>query len=385
MGTIITRTRDDGTKAYRAQIVRKKGGKIVHRESETFERQAAAKAWLSARETALKQPGALERVEDPILADVIDRYIAESARIGRTKLQALNKIKTYAIALLRCSKIGSTQIIEFAQEIKERQGIQAATVSNYLSHLGAIFTIARPAWGYPLDDKAMDDAFLVGNRLGITGTSRRRERRPTLAELDKIMTYFGRRKVGTMPMQNIIAFAIFSTRRQEEITLIRWPDYEPASDGEPARVLVRDMKHPGEKIGNDTWCDLPPEAAAIIEAMPRQGDLIFPYNSRSVSANFTRACQMLEINIEGMADHDCLHFHDLRHDGVSRLFEMGATIPRAASVSGHKNWQSLQRYTHIRKTGDKYAGWKWANPQQDAQQTRYGPRSLRAVRKEADK
>jgi hypothetical protein len=29
-------------------------------------------------------------------------------------------------------------------------------------------------------------------------------------------------------MQNIIAFATFSTRRQEEITRISWTDFEPA-------------------------------------------------------------------------------------------------------------------------------------------------------------
>ena len=32
-----------------------------------------------------------------------------------------------------------------------------------------------------------------------------------------------------------------------------------------------------------------------------------------------------------------LHFHDLRHEGVSRLFEMGKTIPQAAGVSGHRS------------------------------------------------
>src|SRR5215831_10607941 len=56
---------------------------------------------------------------------------------------------------------------------------------------------------------------------------------------------------------------------------------------------------------------------------------------------------------------DDLRFHDLRHEGISRLFEMGKTIPQAAAVSGHRSWTSLKRYTHIRQTGDKYKGWKW--------------------------
>jgi integrase len=54
-----------------------------------------------------------------------------------------------------------------------------------------------------------------------------------------------------------------------------------------------------------------------------------------------------------------LHFHDLRHEGISRLFEVGRSIPQVAAVSGHRSWQSLQRYAHLRQTGDKYAGWKW--------------------------
>ena len=57
-------------------------------------------------------------------------------------------------------------------------------------------------------------------------------------------------------MQKIVAFALFSTRRQEEITLLRWDDLD--RDG----ILVRDMKHPGDKKGNDVWCEVPPEALA---------------------------------------------------------------------------------------------------------------------------
>jgi integrase len=98
-------------------------------------------------------------------------------------------------------------------------------------------------------------------------------------------------------------------------------------------------------------CELTPEAIQIIDSMPRVGSRIFPYTTDAISAAFTDACKIL-----GIED---LHFHDLRHEGISRLFEMGRTIPQVAVVSGHKSWSSLKRYTHIRATGDKYAGWKW--------------------------
>ena len=346
MGTIVPRKRKDGTIGYTAQIVIKAEGK-VHREAKTFDRRQAAAAWLEARERVLRRPGALDRLDDPTLSAVIDQYLAQTRKvIGRTKAQVLRTIKTYPMADMRCSKIGSSDIVEFAQALP----VAPQTAQNYLSHLSAIFRVARPAWGHPLDYQAMKDAFIVTGRMGITGKGRSRDRRPTLPELDRLMTHFGTvktRRPESVPMQKIVVFALFSTRRLEEITRIAWADYDQT------RVLVRDMKHPGDKAGNDTWCELPEEAAAVIEAMPRRGKEIFPYSTDAIGAAFTRACKFL-----GIED---LHFHDLRHEGISRLFEMSKTIPQVAYVSGHRSWQSLKRYSHLRQVGDKYADWKWKN------------------------
>jgi hypothetical protein len=49
MGTIVARKRKDGSTGYTAQILRKKSGKIIHREAETFDRRQAAAAWLKRR------------------------------------------------------------------------------------------------------------------------------------------------------------------------------------------------------------------------------------------------------------------------------------------------------------------------------------------------
>jgi integrase len=351
MGTVIPRKRSDGSTGYQAQLLIKRGGKIVHREGRTFDRKQAAAAWLEKREKELAKPGSFERLRapDPILAAVIDRYTDESIKkIGRTKAQVLRAIKTYDIASKTCSEITSTDVIAFANQLIIK--VTPQTVANYLSHLAAVFAVARPAWGYPLDQTAMKDAFVVAKRLGIASKSRERDRRPTLDELDKVMEHFGerlKRRPSSIPMQRVIGFAIFSTRRLEEITRILWKDL----DVEGSRVLVRDMKNPGEKIGNDVWCELPAEAMQIVLSMPKRHAEIFPYCGDTIGTNFTRACQLLDI-ID-------LHFHDLRHDGVSRLFEIGRNIPQVAAVSGHRSWSSLKRYTHLRQTGDKYARWKW--------------------------
>ena len=43
-----------------------------------------------------------------------------------------------------------------------------------------------------------------------------------------------------------------------------------------------------------------------------------------------------------------LHFHDLRHEAISRLFEMGLSVPEVALVSGHRTPAQLFRYTQMR-------------------------------------
>jgi integrase len=66
---------------------------------------------------------------------------------------------------------------------------------------------------------------------------------------------------------------------------------------------------------------------------------VFPYNGRSTGTAFRRACKELKI--------EDLHFHDLRHEGTSRLFEAGFGIEQVSVVTGHKDWKMLKRYTHL--------------------------------------
>ena len=65
MGTIIARKRKDGSTGYLAQVLKKQGGRIVHREAKTFHRKQAAVAWLAKRETELAEPGGIERARAP--------------------------------------------------------------------------------------------------------------------------------------------------------------------------------------------------------------------------------------------------------------------------------------------------------------------------------
>ena len=46
-----------------------------------------------------------------------------------------------------------------------------------------------------------------------------------------------------------------------------------------------------------------------------------------------------------------LHFHDLRHEAISRFFEKGLSVPEVALISGHRDLRMLLRYTHPMSEG----------------------------------
>ncbi len=353
MGSITVRKRKDGSAAYTAQIRIMQKGVTVYQESQTFDRKTTAQAWIKKRESDMAQPGAIDKAnrKGVTVKEMIDLYLEEHEKIrplGKTKRATLKAISETWLGKLNDKEVTSQKLVEFGNYRMEHDGIQAQTVGNDLAHLGAVLAVARPAWGYDIDPMAMPDARRVLRKMGAVSRSKERERRPTLPELKAIIEYFTEmrsRRKQEIDMVRVVAFALFSTRRQEEITRIRWD----AMDESRQAVLITDMKNPGQKFGNDVWCHVPDEAWRIMHSMPKVADEVFPYNHRSISASFTRACSFLEI--------DDLHFHDLRHDGVSRLFEMGWDIPKVAFVSGHRDWNSMRRYTHLRGKGDPYKGW----------------------------
>jgi hypothetical protein len=113
-------------------------------------------------------------------------------------------------------------------------------------------------------------------------------------------------------------------------------------------LLIRNRKDPRRKNGNDQRIPLLDvsgyDACQIVEEQRKfagsNRGRIFPYNGRSVGTAFRRQCRELKI--------EDLHFHDLRHEGTSRLFEAGFSIEQVALVTDHKDWKMLRRYTHLK-------------------------------------
>ncbi|MBR9764053.1 MAG: hypothetical protein GYB53_11140 [Rhodobacteraceae bacterium] len=147
MGSITERRRGNGSIAYRAAVVIRRDDRR-HTFTQAFDREQAAKQWIAKEERELSAPGGLERATTPeaTRGDAIDRYLSESRpAVGKTKAQVLETIKGFDLSSRPWAEITSDTYVEFADEISE--GRKPQTVGNYLSHLSAIFAIARPAWG----------------------------------------------------------------------------------------------------------------------------------------------------------------------------------------------------------------------------------------------
>jgi integrase len=311
--------------SWRAQIRRKD-----HNETATFSTKAAALEWARKVESDIdaKKRAKIHGATGISIADAIDAYRQEMT-IGRTKDNVLGHLKT-GLGAVQLSDLTPQDIIKY---VKER-GYGPSTAQIELSILGTLLKVAGVAWKYHVPENVVKTARDSLKMTGKVKKSRQRDRRPTAKELKDLCAYFD--KKSTLPMRDLIWFAIHTAMRAGEITRLRWADY----NRKHKTIVIRDRKDPHEKMGNHQTVPLLDEAIKIIERQPEDGELIFPYNEATFSSIFPRACQAL-----GIED---LRWHDLRHEGASRLFERGYQIHEVALFTGHKDWAMLKRYTQLR-------------------------------------
>ena len=353
MASIRARKKKDGSTSYTAVIRLTVSGK-AHSETMTSPDRKFLEAWISKREGELKQPGAIEKEshKGTTVGDVLKWYKEDfqgATKFGRTKLAHLDYLTNYYnFSSLDAVNLAPSDLIQHARE--RAKTAKPSTINNDFIWLRNAMRAVRLSREMPLNIQAVDDATFLLRKERLISKSNQRDRRPLIDELNKLMEYFAERdQRAKLPMCDLVLFALFSSRRQDEICRITWSDLDERREG----VLVRDMKHPTKK--QDTFVFLPDRAWSVLQRQEKREkeDRIFPYVAKSVSAAFTRTCNFLEIKD--------LRYHDLRHECVSCLFELGNDIPRVASISGHKSWSSLQRYTHLRESGiyDKYENWEW--------------------------
>ncbi|MBW9335697.1 site-specific integrase [Herbaspirillum sp. RU 5E] len=324
-------------KRWRARI-RRKG---FPAQSEMFDTKAQAQEWASRQEAdmrALKFQD-VRIIADKTLASAIDRYVEEQTQVrplGKNKKAVLSNLKL-ALGKYTMPALTGDVLTDYVKD-RKAAGAGGVTIAVDLTYLTSVIKAARNIWRWPVNLDAIDQARAYMAHIGLSTRSKERTRRPTKVELSNISTWFLVKVRQRVPMADLIAFAVDTAMRLSEIINLKWTDLNE----QDKTIIIRNRKHPRAKIGNDQEVPLLGDAFDIVKRQPKVGkeERIFPVTEGTVSSLFPRACKAL-----GIED---LRFHDLRHEGVSRLFERGYTIEQVALVSGHRDWKMLARYTQIR-------------------------------------
>ena len=306
---------------WRAQVRRK--GQTASR---SFRLKSDADAWAREAEDQIgrgKSVDAVHRRRRDELRVNIDLHIRDLAEVGNPLLRG----KAYCIEKLKAD-LGSElltgltreRIIAYAKQ-RSKLGAGAATIGMDIGYIRTILVHAAAVHGIEVPVEQVNLARVALRRLNLVDKGNERDRRPTQDERNRIIGLHDDNPRQTIALGRIIKFAVATAMRQEEICTLLWTDVDFASQlavtGYDAIALLREQR-----------------------ALGLGGDRVFPYNARSLGAAFRRACQ--ELCIED------LHFHDLRHEATSRLFEAGFDFPEVSLVTGHKDWKMLRRYLNLR-------------------------------------
>jgi len=335
---------------WRAQV-RRTGHSTL---SKTFTARADAMAWARDIEAKIDKGQAVEPGRRITFAELMTAYRTQllgSKGIGRSKAQALEKLLKL-LGARRLVELKTTAFLDFCKT-REGEGAGPATILQDLTHIGTVLRHGGALTGaeHAVESciTALDAARRTLRHSGRVANPEERDRRPTDDELSKLIAYWSPNPRQSIPMIDLMLFAVSTAMRLGEIVGLRWENLD-----EPNRtIVICERKHPTKKATNHQKVPLPygtctvggkiVEPLQIILKQPsawRREGRIFPHATQSVSTAFQRATAAT-----GIKD---LRFHDLRHDGASRLFEAGWPIERVALVTGHRDWNMLRRYTQLR-------------------------------------
>lgn len=327
---------------FQAQVRVKHDGVIVHQESATFDDYKKAMRWGLNLEDKIAKEGYAARKQDSVsVGDLMTKHERYLTKLGKPTIAIFGRYKNLRNAKFitkSAAKVTSSDLIEWAANFRqgkypEGKARSPATVLLHLMALSALFRSGPVAHGVQSDVRVVAAAINHLKQLGVASVSTERTRRVSDEEIDKIANYHAGLMEPEIPLGTIMRLLVALPRRRTEMLTARWENYDPVAH----TLKLVDTKNPTKP--RTEIVPVPPLAQSIIDALPRKGALILPYKPASVSSAMSRAATMC--GIEG------LHLHDLRHEGISRLFSLGLRIEHVAEISGHLSWATLKRYTHL--------------------------------------
>jgi len=259
------------------------------------------------------------------LGDLVRRYrdnVSPRKRTGNYERIMLAAFLTRPICRKRISELTGADFAEYRDQ--RLAHIKPSSLRRELVPIRHLFSVARHEWRLPIQSNPVDG-------LSITSSDQRRERRLHGGELERL-TEAARK--GRNPLTiRIVLLAVLTGMRRGEILNIR------------ERHIRRDTRTlliPESKTGRARTIPLTNRALQLLPAAHDPSQRLFPLSANAFRLSWERLRKRA-----GLRD---LHFHDLRHEAISRFFEAGLTVPEVASISGHSDMRMLFRYSHARAT-----------------------------------
>ena len=303
---------------FQAQV-RREGVTPIYK---TFTNKKDAVVWVRGIEARIDAGETnISALKATNLAHLMRQYSQEvtpSKRGGDPEQRQLSRLLSDPVAETPLSKLSGAKLAEF-RDRRVNDDVRAAQYDLIL--IKHCIKIARLEWGVPMPNNPVD-AVRIPNGI------KRRERRLRDGEYDALMQ--AAQSCKNILIWPMVDFAIETGMRRSEILSLRW---ENLSDQERIASL------PDTKNGSKRDVPLTLKAAQVIENLPAHTHNIFPTSDYAVRHAWDRL-----VKRAGIED---LRFHDLRHEAVSRFFEMGLSVPEVALISGHKDYRMLAHYTHM--------------------------------------
>lgn len=324
-------------------------------QSKTFRLRADAESWARSVENEMDRRVFVSReeAETTTLYTVLGRYEKEVSKIKKGHEQERYRIAAWREHKLAKRTLASLRASDFAECRDERlaAGVAAATIRNDFALISHLFSTCAKEWGIPVINPVTN--------IRLPRANNARNRRLVRDEAERIESAFdAAEKAGGGERTNIwmkpaYIMAVETAMRQGELLALRWENID----------LKRCVAHlPETKNGDARDVPLSSRAVATLEALPKaiKGQVLMTTASaldQSWRRCVARARRMYEKELqktstppEQIADDPLLidlTWHDLRHEGTSRLAEKLA-MHELMKVTGHKDARMLARYYHPR-------------------------------------
>ena len=307
--------------AWEASIEKKGFPRI----SRTFDTKSEAEIWAATVESEIGRGIFVSRkeAENTNLSDALDRYereISSGKKGHRREKTRIAVWKTHPLSKRFLASIRGSDMASYWDE-RIKAGYSANTIRLELAIISHLFEIARKEWG-------MEGLTNPVKSIRMPSPPAGRDRRLQPGELDKLLESLSEE------MGQVVRFALETAMRRGELAGMTWDMVD---------LKKRTVTLPDTKNGQKRIVPLSSVAVTILKdrlSTRRIDGEVWDIGLDAISQNFAKACQ--KAGISG------LHFHDLRHEATSRLFEKGFDTMEVRTITGHKTLQMLARYTHLR-------------------------------------